>query len=137
MYVHFVFSATGIGFSAYASTTQSCEAGKLLYFDIEVTDIGGCYNNDISVFVCPYDGLYLFSLSAESPDGKQVHASIMEEDVRLLSAYHGEIDFGQGSTTVVTECSASQTVWVECSGHGTLHSQQESSFSGVLITQYV
>ena len=128
--------ATGIGFSAYSSTVQDCQAGTVLQFDTEVTDIGDFYNKDNSIFICPQDGLYLFSVSAESLDGNIISAGIIKEGIQLLSAYHGNLGTSQGSSTVIAECNAFQSVWIECRMDGQLDKGRASSFSGVLITPY-
>ena len=101
-----------------------------------MTDIGDFYNAVNSSFICPQDGIYLFSLSAESLDGQVISAGIFKEGIQLLSAFHGAMGASQGSTTVVTECSAFQSVWVQCKMDGQLDNGKASSFSGVLITPY-
>ena len=124
-----------VAFSAYPSTTTDYVTGSIVQFDVVVTNIGSSYSNDISVFQCPVNGIYLFAISLQSTLGFRMQANIIKDGSVLLSSYSDDENNIQSSTLAVTECLASETVWVECIGDNQqLIGDNRSSFSGVLIT---
>ena len=127
-----------MAFSAYASSDVDYDDGSIVAFETVVTNIGGYYNNEASLFTCPTNGLYLFSLSLLSDGDNSMLANIVKEGTLLLRAFSNGAFWDQGSTTVVIECLAFQSVRVECSGDNRrILSGRDSSFTGVLITPYV
>ena len=126
-----------VAFSAYASTTSDYDSGAIVQFDSIVTNIGDSFDHELSVFQCPADGIYLFSISLQTPEGISMFANIVKEGSVLLSSFSEHHTDVQSSVVVVTECQNSERVWVECNGNDRqLIGGQRSSFSGILITQY-
>ena len=126
-----------VAFSAYPSITIDYDAGSIVQFDTIVTNIGNSYNPSFSVFQCPFDGIYLFSLSLETNIGPDMHAGIIKDGLHLLSSRSDDINNIQSSVVVVAECLENETVWVECiDDNQQLQGGKLSSFSGVLITPY-
>ena len=121
----------------WSRLSQSIYSMCIFYFPDIVTNVGSFYNIDTSVFQCPVNGLYLFSISVETNEDYPINAGIVKEGYDLLYAVAHLDDYEQGSTTVMVECSASERVWVECLTDGDRMEQgRQSSFSGILITRY-
>ena len=133
----FAAMASPVAFSAYASVTTGYDDGAIVQFDSVVTNIGNNYNSDLSVFQCPSDGTYLFSVSFLSGETTAMEGSIVKDGSELLSSRADNDNDVQSSVVAVTECLASQTVWVECVGDNReLIGTNMSSFSGILVTAY-
>ena len=108
-----------------------------MLFDGIITNIGEFYNPDTSVFICPYDGIYMFNVVLQSTNGYYIRAFITKQGTRLVEAYSDNNNADQGSTTVVTECQSFDSVWVECSLSGSqIIGTKQSSFTGVLLSAY-
>ena len=129
--------ASPVAFSAYPTTTIDYDEGAIVQFDSIVTNIGDAYSEQLSVFQCPSDGIYLFSISLFTTVETFMSANIVKDGVVLLASRSDYTDSIQSSVVVVTDCLASETVWVECDmNNNGLIGNRRSSFSGVLITSY-
>ena len=129
--------ANEVAFTAYPTATRTYDAGFTVLFDGIITNIGGFYDSDTSVFTCPYTGVYLFNVVLLSENGQYMDASITKEGSILAYAYADNNNADQGSTTVVTECQAFDSVRIECYGNNNqLALGQRSSFTGVLLSAY-
>ena len=136
MLVIFVVTSP-VAFSASPTITMRYDNGSIVYFNNIITNIGEFYDPVTSMFQCPYDGVYLFSISLQSDADKFMHGEIFREGVPLLSAWADNVDDIQSSVVVVVECLESELVWVECLDDDMeLIGGKRSSFSGVLITPY-
>ena len=60
-------SEATVGFSAYVSGSndEEFEAGTVLPFSNIITNIGDSFNPENSSFVCPVDGLYMFTVNMQ------------------------------------------------------------------------
>ena len=100
-------------------------------------NIGGFYNDETSVFICPTDGLYLFTMSIYTNIGDYISTVLSKDGTHMVSAYSGIEDGNHGVNTILTECLMLQSVWVECYGfEGPIQASIYTSFSGVLIADY-
>ena len=127
-----------VAFSAFPASTIDFDSGITVKYDSIVTNIGGFYNPETSIFTCPTDGIYLFSVSFYTYDNRLMTGNIVRDGTVLLQLYSDFEEDQQASTTVLTECLAFDSVWVECAeDNSELRSGRRSSFSGVLITEYV
>ena len=113
---------------------------EIVLFDRELTNYGGFYNSQTSSFICPVDGVYIFTLTI-NVDGADVHVSIMRNDVELTDTWartDNEL-FAHATNMVVTECLVGDVVWPRVSyrtGSGEIQSSSSfcyTTFSGVLI----
>ena len=129
-----------IGFTACANDEQNYDINEIVLFGRELTNYGGYYNTQTSSFICPVDGVYVFSVTTNVNYG-DVIVTIMRNDVDL-SAVWGRTDdepFTHSTNMVVTECLAGDVVWPRVSfsgGTGGIHSNSNyclTTFSGVLI----
>ena len=127
-----------IAFTAYANRSRLYNLGELVLFDSVITNEGGFYQEQLSYFVCPVDGLYVFSVSVASLD-TIFEANLMREGQYLVTSRAHATYSDQGMVMAVTECSADERVWVELGANdvGTLISNstlRTSTFSGYLLT---
>ena len=136
-------TTTPIAFSAYVDVIRSYNHHYVVIFDKITTNLGQSYNPDNGIFICPFSGVYIFSLTTLSREYHYMGGSITIES-RTLGSTWGEDDRdnieAQGSVTVVSECFPGQRVWVR-----TLADDMEmygdtngwySVFSGLLFHAY-
>ena len=116
------------------------DVNEIVLFDRELTNYGGYYNTQTSSFICPVDGVYIFTLTVNA-NNADVVVTIMRNDVELTDTWartDNEI-YTHGTNMVVTECLAGDVVWPQLdwvSGTGNIHglaSKCHTTFSGVLI----
>ena len=133
----FLELATGVGFSAFSSATMDYDQGATVGFDSVVSNVGGFYNADTGIFTCPTDGLYSFSVSAESDFDYYATLDIIRNGNVLLSMHAVYYDHDQSSITAITECLVFDSVYIQCGeDNSQVKGGRRSSFSGVLITPY-
>ena len=116
------------------------DVNQIVLFDRELTNYSGYYNTQTSSFICPLDGIYIFTLviSVQRTNG---HVFIMRNDVELTStwAHTDDEQYNHGTNMVVTECLVGDVVWPKVGqsyGLGSFHSDRNrcsTAFSGVLI----
>ena len=129
-----------IGFTACDSTQRLYDVNEIVLFDRELTNYGGYYNTQTSSFICPVDGMYLFTLVINAYN-TDVQVLIMRNDVELTQTWARAIVelYNHGANMVVTECLAGDVVWprVEYIGgsQDVIHGADScyTTFSGVLI----
>ena len=113
---------------------------EIVLFNWELTNYGGFYSSQTSSFICPVDGVYVFSLTINAHDAN-VHVKIMRNDIDLSDAwaYALTVPYTHGTNMVVTECLVGDVVWprvASISGTGEIYAQSNycyTTFSGVLI----
>ena len=66
-----------VGFSAYANSSEVYDDGELVVFSGVISNIGNHYNPATSKFICPYNGLYLFSLNMNAYYYYNMYAEIV------------------------------------------------------------
>ena len=106
-----------------------------LVFDITVLNIGGGYHNSSGIFTAPAPGIYLFSLSVcILHQGKEIHAEIMKNGLRVAGSYATGYD--QGSVTVLVPLAAGDEVWVSSLYHPDtyLWGDTLTSFIGFMVS---
>lgn len=115
------------GFTAIGMTNHT---NNILEFSNVLTNIGGSFNYDSGVFLCPYNAYYYFEFKVTVQGGK---CSLMKDTIELISIDAGESQgFLQYTNSIVTLCKAGQHVFVQ--GQGPLHYQgSHSSFSGYVV----
>ena len=116
--LHFIVSGSSsfVGFTAYATTTRSYNQGDLVIFDGVVSNYGGHYQADESVFVCPYTGIYVFHVSVLTEPGTlSMHIDLVKDNTYIISALadNQTDEISSGSNTVVLQCDEGQRVWME------------------------
>ena len=129
---------TPIAFTAYSNKEADCDQGAVVQFNSIVTNVGGFYDENSSIFTVPTDGLYLFSASVRTAQSTQsMWSGISHEGRILVDQYSSGNGNDQGSSIALVECVAFDNVWVECRGDNReIAGERVSSFSGVLILPY-
>ena len=114
------------------------EPSDIVVFSYILTNVGGYYNADTSVFVCPVSGIYVFTLSIVTPSYNSI-AHIMLNDRRLVATKNHIDNHGHGSTFAVTECLINNKVWVQMQTNsivtGTI-TDKYTAFSGFVSVIY-
>ena len=128
-----------MGFTAYASRTRDYTVGSILTFDDVITNVGGHYTTTNSTFVCPRDGVYVFSLSIMAGYGRFMYAELHVNDVGVFTTFADDSSsYSAASKSAVVECLAGQRVLVRSpsSTSGQMYSDPDfrySTFSGFLL----
>ena len=109
-----------VAFTACASMNRYYEEDDIVLFDSVITNTGNHYSPNTSAFVCPYDGIFSFSVSFYSGFGKNLYLDIMRDDqqiIRGLADDDDDYDLTHAVSTVVIECNAGQLVWARCGSY--------------------
>ena len=83
-----------------------------MLFDRELTNYGGYYNTQTSSFICPVDGVYIFTLKINVYDDI-VYVRIMRNDVHLTDSW-AQTDnepYSHATNMVVTVWLVGDVVW--------------------------
>ena len=127
-----------VAFTASAETGVSTKytAWDVIVFDEVLTNFGGHYNPTTSSFICPVDGVYLFSVSMLPYISVNIVVNLMRNNTVLSRAHGDDVSgsFNPVGTTVVTECSRGEPMWVNVYSSGSIYaSNQYCVFTGHLI----
>ena len=132
-----------MAFTAYSELSYDYEVGDVITFDRTVSNIGSYFNAQSSTFLCPYSGLYQFSVHILAAVNSTAQANIMLDGQQLVIAWADAIlnTYPQSSNTVLVQCDEGQTVWVESSSsvNGSRifnNAFKHSTFSGVLLQKF-
>ena len=129
-----------MGFTAIASSDVVYNDGEIMLFDNIETNLGGFYDNSSSMFLCPYNGVYIFSISTRSYTNFYMYARIIHDNNPVAGTASDEVANDQGSVMAIIECLSGESVWVENYGDnrvlGGSSVMKYSSFSGFLLHAY-
>ena len=138
-----VFKAAFTAYFDFRNSNYHVPNNTVLIYDKIVSNIGNGYNSKIGAFICPVDGVYMFSLTVTaggtSGDVAEVHMYINH---RLLNGAwarnRNEISEYNSFTAVVNvECLAGDRVWTVTYRDNVFCSWAFfNQFSGVLIDRY-
>ena len=109
-----------MAFTARASEGRYYEEHDIVLFDSVITNTGNHYSSNIPAFVCPFDGVFSFSVSFYSGYYYEFYLDVMRDDEQVIRGYADFIDgeYTYASSTVVIECKAGQLVWARCALFG-------------------
>ena len=96
---------------------------ELVIYDATFLNYGEHHQTDTSVFICPVDGLYCFSVNVVSSDAAEMMTGRLMMDQRELTGYQSAFDENASqtaSTFGIFECLQGQRVWVRTSGGDTI-----------------
>ena len=101
-------------FTCRLSGDEIFQDNELISFDLELTNQGGYYQTDNSIFICPYDGVYAFFLNTLSQNGYLLTLQLFINDQQYFGTYADNVSgaFNQASNTFVGFCGAGSQVWV-------------------------
>lgn len=116
-------------------------ANSIVKFGTVLYNEGNHFNPGDSVFVSPVSGVYLFSWTTQSKQGKAVNTELrVDNNVKeTLNANLGSA-VGRLSVTrvVITKVNENDHIWIQTSGDHSEHFfdydfRSQSSFTGVLL----
>ena len=109
-----------IAFAAELSQNLNLFPDDRIRFDEVLTNLGGHYNSQTHEFVCPDNGLYVFSVTTQTPQSATpwtVSRLMMQGKVvvegPITYVATPEHDSGSASITVVLQCTQNYTIYVE------------------------
>ena len=105
-------ATAAIGFTACSDVPRVFGLNEIVLFERELTNYGGYYNTQTSSFICPVDGVYVFTIAISVDDTNMV-VLVMRNDVEL-SATWANADtepYNHATNMVVTECLVGDVVW--------------------------
>ena len=126
-----------VGFSAWPALERNYTQHDLVLFENIDTNVGGHFQN--SVFVCPVDGVYSFSIHITTQAGTSMSIRLMRNDDRLAGATCEAVAGVQVSAgnTVFAVCLAGDKVWVRSNENGAIRGNIRTNlFSGHLLDRY-
>ena len=124
----------------YATEERIYNDGDIVIFDGAVSNFGGYFNLETSIFVCPYSGIYWFSVSCFSEVGYSCTPAIYVETSLILKTIgKGNDDHeNQGTSSTVVECKAGDRAWIMNVNSSQMYDtlDRTNSFSGFLLYKY-
>ena len=147
--IKFIFYVPGdendyVAFTARASEGRYYEEHDIVLFDSVITNTGNHYSGVTSTFVCPFDGVFSFSVSFYAGYYGNLNLGIMKDDELIISGYADYISTEpflntHGMSTFVIECNAGQLVWARCAANGDYmygSSTIQSHFTGFALQRF-
>ena len=116
----------------------------IILFDSVITNTGNHYSGDKSTFVCPFNGVFSFSVPFYSGIFGYLHLEIMRDDEQIIRGYADYLGSeaslkSHGTSTVVIECNAGQLVWSRCASTSAFmyaDGNRESHFTGFALHRF-
>ena len=131
---------TVAAFSATSADDQTLSQGEVLQFDVTLGNLGGYYQADNGVFICPYSGTYVFSVSVLTTRGDFAAGALYIDGALHVIAWadDAESTHSHASNMVVAPCTAGGQVYVEAVDYGTSSFRQYhyTIFAGFLLQRY-
>ena len=126
-----------VGFTASANTGNTLyENGDVIVFDDVISNFGGHYNPNISTFICPWDGVYLFSVNVQGYLSATMDIDLMRNDVQLVEMMIDDITsvYNRASMTLVIDCTSGDVMWVRAGHSNYIHAAaRRTLFAGYLL----
>ena len=125
-------------FSAHPSANHEHVAGELVQFDVAISNLGGYYQPDNSVFICPFDGVYVFSLNTLSQSGYLLALDMYIDNQVYVYTFADNVDgvYNQASNMYVGFCAAGSQTWAKVTAASRCHGNPNTVFSGFLLQRY-
>ena len=102
-----------------------------------MANLGGYYQADNGVFICPYSGTYAFSFSFLSTEGDQAAGALYIDGTVYARAWGDDPEtYSHASNMFVASCSAGGQVYVQPEGDSSVRGDQYSAFAGFLLQRY-
>ncbi|KAL3836224.1 hypothetical protein ACJMK2_021663 [Sinanodonta woodiana] len=132
-----------VAFHAYLAKDGGAVQSAHVIFDTVLLNIGNAYSPLHGIFRAPYNGTYLFSVTAATSPGHQLHFYLRKNDKTVEFVFADSRDWDQASKTTILALNVDDYVWVEANGElmgswsddsfGHIHIH--SSFTGFLIKE--
>ena len=125
-----------VAFTAYATTGSPTDYrdGDVILFNEILTNLGGHYNSNMGVFVCPVDGVYLMSVNLNVYWETFMYLDLMRNSEQLSDVYIENIPetHNRGSTSVVVRCDRGDILWVRA-GNGAINASENYKYNTLTI----
>ena len=124
-----------VSFTARPSGDVMYNTGDVIQFVHIVSSSGGYYNRETGIFICPYDGMYVFFSTLLSSETDLIaHITL---DTAISVAMRSMSISNSASNLIFTECLRGTKVWVrQGSSVDTVSGNRGTSFSGYLLQRY-
>ena len=145
-YIHVFFDClpestdSPVAFTAYSDLGFGTRyvTGQQVIYDKVHTNSGGHYNQYTSTFICPYDGIYVFSLSILADFDERLDLSINRNDDVIAFAWAYTSPqyerYEAASAHVTSECTRGDVIWVKSETNGGMFADQRvNTFTGFLL----
>ena len=109
-----VTNATAVAFTAYSNTVDTYQPGEIMKFPNIITNIGSAYDNAMSSFFCPVNGLYVFAVSLYTNEGQRSEALIAKDGLVVTSAFAEYNEDSMATNMVFLECGQGDRVEIRC-----------------------
>ncbi|XP_062578304.1 uncharacterized protein LOC134240220 [Saccostrea cucullata] len=110
-------ASTKVAFTAGITSSDSSWSGSTLVFPKIIFNAGGGYNPTTGMFTAPVDGHYVFFISVQSYDLKEIRMDIVlngESKVRTMAFDYADKDyFETGVNLVVLRLNQGDKVWIK------------------------
>ena len=104
-----------IAFSAYATEEIEYKSAEIIAFPSVLSNIGSAYDESISRFTCPTNGLYMFTTSAFTNHGVRAELVLTKNgDDSIATAFSEDNSDAMSTLTVFVECNEDEYVEVMC-----------------------
>ena len=124
-----------VGFTACTSEEIIYNIDDVIQFPSIESNFGTYYNGQTGIFLCPYDGVYMFFCSVVGA-GVWPGAKLMRE-VSNMIGMEADVSSTSASNTVISECLRGQRVWVrQRYDDEAVDCCDRSAFSGYLLHRY-
>ena len=128
-----------VAFTAWANTGSQTfyQTGDIILFNEALSNIGGHYNPGTSSFICPWDGVYVFSVNVQAYLDDSSIIDLMQNNIFLTRIWNDKISGAhhRGSMTTVIDCKRGDVIWNRAgeSCYIRCNSDKETTFSGFLF----
>ena len=130
-------------FTARAGSSDNLQQGDIAIFDSVITNSGNHYSADTSSFMCPFDGIFSFSVSFYAGSNGNLLLELMQEEyvIRGYADEDSSLDYHytHGMISVVIECYIGQRVWIRCGDDSDFiygDSIRQSHFTGFALNRF-
>ena len=132
-----VFSSSyndSIAFTAELSTNTTTDSDSNLIYDNVLANYGNAYDSEKGEFVCPWDGVFVFSVSAHGTLPSYINVYLRKNGSyscnlgRPLNTGSSDSDTGTSTGTCIIECEGEEMVYVSTTPKE--HYAQTSTFTG-------
>ena len=131
-----------VAFTAWANTGNPTDysVGDIIVFNEVLSNIGGHYNTDTSSFICPWDGVYVFSVTVQGYLSDLTDTDLMQNNNFLARIFNDDISgaYNRGSMTTVIDCERGDVIWnlAWTTGSINCNTNRFTTFSGFLLQRY-
>ena len=127
-----------VGFSAYTTQERYYNDDDIVLFDGVSSNFGGYFNLETSIFVCPYWGVYWFSVTCRGGTSNCNALITVDGSYKAQTIGASSESINQSAVSIVVECRVGQSVWIQNNGDNRFYNKVDKTnvFSGYLLHKY-